>query len=503
MKRIVSLFLACVLVFSGCAQIQEVSTDMIVTEQEENQNESMTSPNDTSKSELQNGEISSIDVEEADTDSHEYVVEFDTLNDNDLMRYVEDNIYARLVEELDSDEYFVENVRATYVSQEYIDELTFNSQSNVYFGYTLAELDEMFQGTRYVFTLGDDGDTIVTAFEAYDDTYEKVIKNVAIGTGVILICVTVSIVSEGFGAPAVSMIFAASAKTGTIFAVSSGILSSIAAGVTTGIQTKDMEQAIKAAALAGSENFKWNAIIGVAQGGASEFGILKGATLNGLTMNQAAAIQKESKYPVEVIKQFHTIEEYEVFKTANLESHIINGKTALIRSDIDLNIVDENGYTNLQRMELGKAPLDANVKSYELHHIGQAADATLAILTCAEHDNKILHGFKAISEIDRSDFDTTRKEFWKTMANVLELMSYCGWNDRDVVIQKNLLQYETILTAMEPGEWYQVSEFSDILGVKESRTKELLRELVVAGLLEDDGATKGKKYRKPENKPSA
>lgn len=153
MKRIVSLFLACVLVFSGCAQIQEVSTDMIVTEQEENQNESMTSPNDTSKSELQNGEISSIDVEEADTDSHEYVVEFDTLNDNDLMRYVEDNIYARLVEELDSDEYFVENVRATYVSQEYIDELTFNSQSNVYFGYTLAELDEMFQGTRYVETI--------------------------------------------------------------------------------------------------------------------------------------------------------------------------------------------------------------------------------------------------------------------------------------------------------------------------------------------------------------
>ena len=55
-----------------------------------------------------------------------------------------------------------------------------------------------------MFTLGDDGDTIVTAFEAYDDTYEKVIKNVAIGTGVILICVTVSIVSEGFGVPAVS-----------------------------------------------------------------------------------------------------------------------------------------------------------------------------------------------------------------------------------------------------------------------------------------------------------
>ena len=56
---------------------------------------------------------------------------------------------------------------------------------------------------------------------------------------------------------------------------------------------------------------------------------------------------------------------------------------------------------------------------------------------------------------------------------------------------------------MESKKWYRSNEFSDILGVKESRTRELLRELVAAGLLEDDGATKGKKYRKPENKPPA
>lgn len=62
--------------------------------------------------------------------------------------------------------------------------------------------------------------------------------------------------------------------------------------------------------------------------------------------------------------------------------------------------------------------------------------------------------------------------------------------------KKTLLQYETILSAMEPNIWYRSNEFTDILGVKESRTKELLRELVAAGSLEDDGATKGKKYRK-------
>lgn len=119
----------------------------------------------------------------------------------------------------------MENVSSVYISQEYIDELTYNSKSNVYFVYTLEEIDAVYQGTRYVFTMSEEGDTIAVPFEEYDDTFEQVIKDVSIGTGVILICVTVSVVSGGAGALAVSMIFAASAKSGTIFALSSGGLS--------------------------------------------------------------------------------------------------------------------------------------------------------------------------------------------------------------------------------------------------------------------------------------
>lgn len=96
------------------------------------------------------------------------------------------------------------------------------------------------------------------------------LKNVAIGTGVILVCVTVSLVTGGLGAPAVSMIFAASAKTGTVMALSGGAMGGISAGIVTGVQTGDMEQALKAAALAGSEGYKWGAITGVISGGASE-----------------------------------------------------------------------------------------------------------------------------------------------------------------------------------------------------------------------------------------
>ena len=130
-----------------------------------------------------------------------------------LLPYLEDSIYSELVTALNSEDYFVENVNAIYISKEYLEEVAYNSQENIYFGYTLSELDSYFQGTRYVFTLGDDGQTVVTEFQKYDDTYDQMLKNVAIGTGVILVCVTVSIVTYGAGAPAVSMIFAASAKT--------------------------------------------------------------------------------------------------------------------------------------------------------------------------------------------------------------------------------------------------------------------------------------------------
>ena len=173
------------------------------------------------------------------TFTEEGMPEFTGLDDSALLTYMEDSIYTNLVTEMDNEMYFVENVSAVYISKEYLEEVAYNSQENIYFGYTLSELDAYFQGTRYVFTLGDDGQTIVTEFQEYDDTYEQILKNVAIGTGVILICVTVSVVSGGLGAPAVSMIFAASAKTGTIMGLSSGLFSGVSAGVVTGMETGD------------------------------------------------------------------------------------------------------------------------------------------------------------------------------------------------------------------------------------------------------------------------
>lgn len=169
---------------TGCGQVQqqssEISENTINTESEKQKEDS---------------------VEEY------YGPQYTSLDEEQLLAHVEDLVYRDTVMSLDSEEYIVENVSAVYISKEYLEEVAFNSQSNVYFGYTLAELDELFQGTRYIFTLSDDGTTTVKELEEIEDvSTETMLKNVAIGTGVILVCVTVSAVSAGVGAPAVSMI---------------------------------------------------------------------------------------------------------------------------------------------------------------------------------------------------------------------------------------------------------------------------------------------------------
>jgi len=260
MKRVIALLLAVLMILTGCTQ-QTV----------QNQTPETSTPVETETSSAPTTKTEQVTEQGVPVFAEDVEPNFAALSDPSLLQYVEDNIYSDLVARFDSENYIVESVNAVYVSEEYLEEVAYNSKSNVYFGYTLEELDAQFQGTRYIFSLGENGETVVEEFAEYDDTYDRVIKNVAIGTGVILVCVTVSVVSGGVGAPAaVSMIFASAAKTGTVYALSSGTISAVAAGTITGIQTGNFEEAKKAAALAGSESFKWGAITGVITGGATK-----------------------------------------------------------------------------------------------------------------------------------------------------------------------------------------------------------------------------------------
>lgn len=404
MKRVTALLLSIVMLLTGCGQLQsqpiETSKSDIVTETEE----SMVKP---------------VVREEVEP-------QYDSLDDEQLLAHIEDLVYRDTVASLNSDDYFVENVSAAYISKEYLDEVAFNSQSNIYFGYTLAELDEIFQGTKYIFTLSEDGTTAVQELQEINDvSTETMLKNVAIGTGVILVCVTVSVVSAGGSAPAVSMIFAASATTAQTFAISSAAFGGISAGVVKGIQTGNFNEAMEAAAMGVAEGFKWGAISGAIIGGGSAAFLLKSATRSGLTMKEAARIQADSNFPIDVISQLHSMEEYSIYEDAGLKTMLVNGRTALVQN-IDLNYVstlsDGTEVTNLVRMQKGYAALDPTGEAYELHHVGQNNDGVLAVLTQGQHRGEgnfsKLHSIWNDSGVDHgADWNKTVSGFWKYLGN--------------------------------------------------------------------------------------
>ncbi len=470
MKKALALLLVFIFLLSACIPIKEKRGSNPPIENNQTQ---ATLVSDTSADNLDEDALV-VDPEPADSKSAPRSVNYTGLNDPALLNDYERAIYSDVSRQLGTG-YIVQNVSAVYVSKEYIDELTYNSQANIFFGYTLADLDAQFQGTRYIFTLGENNETIVVPFEKYDDTYEKVLKNVAIGTGVILVCVVVSVATAGMGtAPAISMIFAASAKTGAIFAASSGAFSAVVAGTVTGMQTGDWNEALKAGALAGSESFKWGAITGAITGGASELVMLKTAAKGGLTLNEAATIIQDAKLPANFVKQISSVSEYNelvaiaeangmtiqdmsslcmttgyplqvvkmmkstkeglvYFEQAGLYAETINGQTALIRS-IDLTYESElagKTVTNLERMRLGYAAIDpVTGKAFQLHHIGQSVDSPLAILSQFEHtgggNNGILHnlniegGNGVHSILPDAVWSAQKSEFWKALAAFFE-----------------------------------------------------------------------------------
>ena len=142
--------------------------------------------------------------------------------------------------------------------------------------------------------------------------------------------------------------------------------------------------------------------------------------------DETKEVLSEEGYSDEVIDSIASEEEAAIYQDAGLECQTVNGNDALINTEIDLDQTDSLGDTNLERMEKGKAPLDANGKPIELHHVGQKADSPLAELTHAQHmeggNNTILHDTTKESEIDRGAFGKEREAHWKARAEEIKLL---------------------------------------------------------------------------------
>ena len=276
MKRIIALILSFAMLLSGCAPAQTIQN-----------------PTD-------NTTVPSTEKPTQATVVEDEILDYNSLDDQELLCHVEDAIYTELVQKLDPEMFYVESVATTYISKEYLEEVEYNSQANIFFGYSLADLDAQFQGKRYMFTLDESGQTGVQELvEVEDETYDRIVKNVAIGSGVILVCVTVAIITKNPAATAtagktVKMIFTASsmgAKAGTVMALQSAGIGGTAAAIMEAVRTGDMEMILDAGLVGASEGFKFGAIFGTVKG------IADGIRIVGNSRSFPSGSEQALKYP--------------------------------------------------------------------------------------------------------------------------------------------------------------------------------------------------------------
>ena len=117
---------------------------------------------------------------------------------------------------------------------------------------------------------------------------------------------------------------------------------------------------------------------------------------SGLTEEEKAIIKAETGWSDDIINCIESMEQYTIYKNANLHEGEINGRKCLLK-DIDLDYVDpKTGLTNRELMAKGRSPIDSKTgEKIELHHMGQNSDAPFAEL-CenSEHgdgNHKTLH----------------------------------------------------------------------------------------------------------------
>ena len=344
-----------------------------------------------------------------------------SLNNPEFLTLLEEQVYQNLITHLDSTDYYVANVEVIYVSNEYLSELEFNSQTNIYFGYSLDQLNEFFEGKHYIFTLGSEGETVVQELTVPDNTFHDTVKTVMIGGGIVLVCATVVDLANGGAVTGSIIAFAKEIGTPALKSGAIKFISTLVQNISgKELNAKNLDQALQTSVTAGAEKFAWSALSGVFKKVTGVSIPLTGTGSNGLSNSESAQIQQDQGLPLDFINNFHSMEEYQVYLDASLECRKVNGQWAYIR-DIDWEQVDDQGRTNAQRVQEGLSPLDPEGESYELHHIGQRTDSPLAILTSREHEENFsaLHANTGETEGEQpsqgSDWTQQRRAFWKAL----------------------------------------------------------------------------------------
>ncbi|KLT18929.1 hypothetical protein AA980_06100 [Neobacillus vireti] len=144
-----------------------------------------------------------------------------------------------------------------------------------------------------------------------------------------------------------------------------------------------------------------------------------------VTLESKEVILNEGKRfkPLDEALKDASPEEINIYKEAKLKVATVNRREALIRTDINYEVTDQFGRTNLERIEEGYAPL-VDGQPIELHHIGQGMDCPLAELKWTEHRGEgnysVLHDVTKESEINRPLFNLEKEAHWKARAEQIK-----------------------------------------------------------------------------------
>lgn len=182
----------------------------------------------------------------------------------------------------------------------------------------------------------------------------------------------------------------------------------------------------------------------------------------------------------------------------NADYHGLRG--VVIRKEADKIIFANPGYvrTGKKQMRLGGESDPRNkslMKMFNLINIGERAGSGVPNIFNVWEDE----GFVEPVIEERFDPDRTILSLSfikKQVKKKSDRKKATEKSDRKKLTKKTQEQYEKILAFMQPNTWYKATDLVDVVGVKITRTKELLRELIDEKKLEDDGATKGKRYKK-------
>ena len=112
-------------------------------------------------------------------------------------------------------------------------------------------------------------------------------------------------------------------------------------------------------------------------------------------------VQEISPYTNAINEFIKNPNELKVYENANLEESVVNDRLVLKTNEINPDLIDSFGRSNVERMEKGLAAIDENGNPYNLHHIGQKMNSPLAELTQQEHNiyDSVLHDKSIKTEI--------------------------------------------------------------------------------------------------------